>query len=293
MEDGLHTTPLRPWKVIVPQLFSRLNHHENYVRRSVSDLLCRLAVDQPQLIIFPAVVGAQQELKHCEADNQRQLSNCFMILLNSLSSQTPDMVLQVQMLVKELRRITLLWEEYWTHSLAQLYAEYSHLYNALDAEWKKSPCTDNLLGKYEIFRQHLLSDFKKLVAVTEKDPETNYERNFQERFRQHIDIVLKDLEKPSNSTKPSEYWQKIKHLYNIFQQRPLRGSSSTMKISDVSPVLANMRNTNISMPGVDTNDKSGVYIKSVESTVRHKYLNNNVSKVRSQNFLMLPKIKRS
>ncbi|XP_061396634.1 serine/threonine-protein kinase Smg1 [Musca vetustissima] len=271
LEEGLRNTPLRPWKVIVPQLFSRLNHHENYVRRSVSDLLCRLAVNQPQLIIFPAVVGAQQELKHCSEstvmDSQKQLSNCFVALLHSLSSQCPDTVIQVQMLVKELRRITLLWEEYWIHGLALLYAEYSHLYNSLDAESKKGSCMDTMLPKYDIFRQHLLADFKKLACVTEKEPETNYERSFKERFKPHIETVLKELETPTDPTKPHEYWQRIKQLYNTFQQKPLRGSSSTMRVYDVSPVLANMRNTSIAMPGVDTYEKSAVYIKSVESTV--------------------------
>ncbi|XP_037824914.1 serine/threonine-protein kinase Smg1 [Lucilia sericata] len=267
LEEGLRNTPLRPWKVIVPQLFSRLNHHEPYVRQSLAELLCRLAVNQPQLIIFPAVVGAQQELKHRNnADTQVQLSNCFGTLLNSLAEQAPETVLQVQLLVKELRRITLLWDEYWIHSLSQLYAEYSPLYNALDAEAKKSNNSELKQAKYEVFRQHLLSDFKQITAITEKEPETNYERSFQERFGSYIEAVLKDLEKNIEESKPSEYWQKIKQLYNIFQQRPLRGNSSTLRISEISPVLANMHNTTIAMPGVDTYEQPAVYIKSVDAT---------------------------
>ena len=42
---------------IIPQLFSRLSHPEPYVRLSVSDLLCRVALDAPHLIVYPAVVG--------------------------------------------------------------------------------------------------------------------------------------------------------------------------------------------------------------------------------------------
>ena len=42
---------------IIPQLFSRLNHPEPYVRQSVSELLCRVAHDAPHLIVYPAVVG--------------------------------------------------------------------------------------------------------------------------------------------------------------------------------------------------------------------------------------------
>ena len=40
-----------------PQLFSRLNHPEAYVRQSISDLLCRIAGDAPHLIVYQAVVG--------------------------------------------------------------------------------------------------------------------------------------------------------------------------------------------------------------------------------------------
>ncbi|EDO48437.1 predicted protein [Nematostella vectensis] len=58
LEEGLAHTPTRPWKDIIPQLFSRLNHPETYVRQSVSDLLCRIAMDAPHLIVYPAVVGS-------------------------------------------------------------------------------------------------------------------------------------------------------------------------------------------------------------------------------------------
>ncbi|GIY22261.1 hypothetical protein CDAR_374792 [Caerostris darwini] len=58
LEDGLAETPTAPWRGIIPQLFSRLNHPEVYVRQSISDLLCRVAQAAPHLIVFPAVVGS-------------------------------------------------------------------------------------------------------------------------------------------------------------------------------------------------------------------------------------------
>lgn len=50
LESGLAETPTAPWRSIIPQLFSRLNHPELYVRRSVSQLLAKLADDTPHLI---------------------------------------------------------------------------------------------------------------------------------------------------------------------------------------------------------------------------------------------------
>ena len=47
---------------ITPQLFSRLNHPESYVRQSVSELLCRVGQDAPHLIAYPAMVGCSTSL---------------------------------------------------------------------------------------------------------------------------------------------------------------------------------------------------------------------------------------
>lgn len=63
LEEGLSNTPTKPWRSIIPQLFSRLSHPEPYVRRTVSELLCRLAIDVPHLITFPAVVGSDTGLR--------------------------------------------------------------------------------------------------------------------------------------------------------------------------------------------------------------------------------------
>ncbi|XP_067639367.1 serine/threonine-protein kinase Smg1 [Eurosta solidaginis] len=289
LEEGLRTTPLRPWKVIVPQLFSRLNHHEPYVRKSVSDLLCRLAQDRPHLIIFPAVVGAHQEIKDCApvnsafkekltVDDDAQtketkcntlLSNCFRSLLHTLSQQAPDTVAHVQMLVRELKRVTLLWEEYWGHAVSQLYSEYAPLFNALELELKKcgGTATEKILAKHAVLMQHLAYDMERIAAVSAKSADTNYERNFQERYSVLITNTINELNQPFNATKPFDGWLRIKQLYSVFQQRSLRGYASTLKIADLSPVLENMRNTAISMPGVDTYAKEPVYIRSVDSAV--------------------------
>ncbi|GBP96057.1 hypothetical protein EVAR_67336_1 [Eumeta japonica] len=106
----------------------------------------------------------------------------------------------------------------------------------------------------------------QIAALTDKEPETNYERSFKERFGAYIEAALKELQKSNNEANPSEYWQKIKQLYNVFQQRPLRGNSSMLRVSEISPVLANMHNTTIAMPGVDTYAQPAIYIKSVDVT---------------------------
>ncbi|XP_037938789.1 serine/threonine-protein kinase Smg1 [Teleopsis dalmanni] len=286
LEEGFNATPLQPWKIIIPQLFSRLNHHEPYVRKSVSELLCRLAESRPHLVIFPAVVGAQQEQRMInysttsknavigatllkDGENQSsKLSYCFNSLLLTLSKQTPNAVLHVQLLVKELKRVSLLWEEYWLHALTQLCSEYATLFTSLDIELKKRvDSKEKLISKFEILLIHLVKDLEKIAIVTSQKAETNYERNFQTQYNGLIKSTIAELKKPFNINKPHDIKYAIKHLYSVFQQRSSRGIVSTYKISDLSPVLAQMCDTEISMPGVENFDKTPVYIKSVDSTV--------------------------
>lgn len=138
LEEGLQKTPTQPWKVIIPQLFSRLNHPESYVRHRVSDLLCRVAEDAPHLITFPAVVGALEggmkfnfsemalpkdclsqvnecpedtELSHEDDDNNYESDNeieestnntlqtCFKTMVDTLSKQDPETISQVSFLL--------------------------------------------------------------------------------------------------------------------------------------------------------------------------------------------------
>jgi hypothetical protein len=72
LQEGLVSTPCETWKNIIPQLFSRLNHPESYIRHSISQLLCRIARDYPHLIIYPAVVGSQDGPTKIETVNSAQ-----------------------------------------------------------------------------------------------------------------------------------------------------------------------------------------------------------------------------
>lgn len=205
LDEGLSTTPTSPWKVIIPQLFSRLNHHEPYVRKRVSELLCRVARDAPHLIIFPAVVGADQERSMNIADismvtedidiedDEKNYSNtnlisCFNSLLDTLSKQAPETVQQVQLLVRELKRITLLWDELWLVALTQVYSECSKRLMNFEMELHKVSNKDVagekngfLIEKYRILMRPVLFVMERLHAITSEKPETHNEQMFQER----------------------------------------------------------------------------------------------------------------
>lgn len=62
------------YKGIIPQLFSRLNHPEVYVRQSICNLLCRVAQDSPHLILYPAIVGTISLSSESQASGKEEKS---------------------------------------------------------------------------------------------------------------------------------------------------------------------------------------------------------------------------
>ncbi|KAH8354639.1 hypothetical protein KR084_000470 [Drosophila pseudotakahashii] len=270
LEQGLRTTPIAPWKVIIPQLFSRLNHHEPYVRKSVCDLLCRLAESRPQLVIFPAVVGANREQQDATAvavtmtPPTTEDACCYGYLLGELSKQAPEAVQHVQLMVKELRRVCLLWDEYWIHSLAHIYNTYVSRVSALATEFRPDD-HEGKNNRFNVWRPQLLADLEALAALTARPAETSYERSFRKRFDAPIRSTLDAL----RTRRYPEAWDKLKQLYHILQSNMIRGNGSTLKMQSLSPVLCGIGRMRISMPGLDAHgpDEDQVHIESVEGSV--------------------------
>lgn len=282
LEEGLATTPTSPWKIIIPQLFSRMNHHEPYVRRCVSELLCRVAKDSPHLIIFPTVVGAAQGQRTDLADismasedfdeetnlmevDSGGLTNCFNSLLDTLSKEASETVSQVQLLVRELKRITLLWDELWLVTLVQIYSEWAKRFISFESEVQKYKNTMEksiiLAGKHNIMIKPVIFVMEKLYEMTSRKPETNHERNFQEKYQKIIEETINVLKQTFDPEKPYDAWHKFKGLYTLLQQRSQKRSFFTLKMTDISPVLAQLKNTVISMPGAESPGLEPVLIK--------------------------------
>lgn len=291
LEEGLATTPTNPWRVITPQLFSRLNHHEPYVRKRVSELLCRVAKDAPHLIIFPAVVGSVQErnvdvgnisLDELEGNMKTNtmldnsgLAFCFNALLEILSKDAPETVKQVQVLIYELRRISLLWDELWFISLQQIYSEYSKRLTSYENELQKIKESDLfeskkslLVEKHKLLLRPLIFVMEQLYEMTSRPSQTSNEKQFQERYLKYINAMIEKFKEPLDFNKPVEGWTRFKVLFGQMQQRSQKKNSFSLRLSEISPVLSKLSQTAISMPGIDCTKKQQIFICSVDNLVQ-------------------------
>lgn len=302
LENGLASTPTNPWLVIIPQLFSRLSHPETYVRQRVSDLLCRIAENSPHLITFPAVVGALEgglkfnfseitlpehflsqneesndtELNEeeiiCEnEDSKNILRDCFKSMVDTLSKIIPETINQVQLLVKELRRIIILWDELWLGTLMQHQNDIVRRQQQIELEIEKVTGNVNLNSnekqniikeKYKIVVKPILFLLDQLYNITSVEPETPYEKFFQEKYLKVISEVIDKLKNPNSYHKPQESFHMLKILQNKFYQKSHR-KSNTLKMQEISPLLANLRDTVICMPGLESFNKKNVTISSL------------------------------
>lgn len=203
LEEGLVTTPTRPWKDITPQLFSRLNHPESYVRQSVSELLCRVGQDAPHLIAYPAMVGCSTSLpkyllnkskegdgllpllvsqsSDAPAENSQTseinsktegdaLTSCYQVIVESIRAHNPQLVSELQGFIMELRRITLLWEELWHGSLLQTHHDVTRRQQQLEEEIKRVNGNQNLTNqqKATLIREKHVAIMKPVVFAIEQ-----------------------------------------------------------------------------------------------------------------------------
>lgn len=210
--------------------------------------------------------------------------------MDTLSKQASEQVQQVQLMVRELKRITLLWEELWLSSLSQVYSECAKRVAILENDLAKLTTEETstkqvdenkrnvLAEKYRVIVRPILFVIERLNEATSVRAETANELAFQERFSTAIQETIQSLKEPLNfgNTSP-DGWIKFKQLYTVLQQRSQKRSSSQYKMNDISPVLAQMKNTVISMPGIENHQNRSrsdgdqnrwIYIRSVDNFVQ-------------------------
>ncbi|PNF25697.1 hypothetical protein B7P43_G16148, partial [Cryptotermes secundus] len=190
--------------------------------------------------------------------------------------QAPEAISQVQLLVQELRRITLLWDELWLGTLVQHHAEISRRLQQLELEVLRvednaslsSADKDRLIAeKHRIILKPLVFILEQLHAITSVPPETPHEKWFQEKFGEYITDALHKLKTSWNPRRPQESWQPLKQLQSRLQQRAQKRSAYTIHMMDISPALAGLKDSLIAMPGVTSRSGTIITVSAVDNNI--------------------------
>ncbi|KAI8921224.1 hypothetical protein DFJ77DRAFT_155438 [Powellomyces hirtus] len=245
------STPIGSWESIVPQLHARIDHPDVLVREILTDLMGRIGSVTPHLIVYHALADASID--------KAQDYNPSTRILNKLQHDTSDMLVpQMQRLVKELRRITVFWEETWVHKLSHLQADAMKRLQRIEGEIRRVRCSATLSDteKERLVREYYKTIMKPLVGALESLHEstcstvgtTAHERWFQNTFGGRINDALKMLKEPEDLSLPKKTWQPFRDIYADLNRELQR--SRQLKLSDVSPYLAKFRNSVVPMPGL-------------------------------------------
>jgi PI-3-kinase-related kinase SMG-1 len=281
-QAGLAATPAGQWIGIIPQLFSRLNHPVPIVKQRISDLLCRLSDTFPHLIIFPAVVGglaagsqaaqaltallgssdsSQPALSQEEETGPAggtEMAGAHNRIVEVLRRRSPAAIEQVTVLVGELRRITLLWDELWLGTLLQHGGEVARQVKRFQEEADRLAANTTLTGeerdtllvdKYSIVFRRLLHLLDQVAAITRAPPETPHEEQFQRRHGRAIDSLLERVRQPADWSRPTEAWAGLQQLQQQLQLRAHGKRGASLRLAEISPLLVGLRDTAIAMPG--------------------------------------------
>ncbi|KAF9210203.1 Serine/threonine-protein kinase smg1 [Haplosporangium sp. Z 27] len=263
--DNLVDINVSPWISIIPQLFARLDHPEKPVQSLITDLLCKIAAQYPQLIVFHCVVGANSA--HNTTCQRRLLG----IISDFLNKSHPALLSQVQHLIRGLERITVLWEEVWhkkimvslpelKNTLQELTEQYQRLDDiaGLGIEEKNTVMSDN----YRQAVTPLLATFESLQE-SNSHPESNHERWFVTKFRDRIQAALESLRSPKAWSNLFEGLTMFKEIY-MELGKELSGTR-ILQLSDLSPELASIQSSLIDIP--NPNQGTGITIQSFEKQV--------------------------
>ncbi|KAG8006642.1 Serine/threonine-protein kinase SMG1, partial [Nibea albiflora] len=268
LELGLASTPTAPWRGI--KLPSAL---PTFLGNMQGEGL----VEEEEQPDSSGQGGAPEELAtFCSSQDQAMMQDCYSKIVEKLSFANPTMVLQqVQQLVGELRRVTLLWDELWLGVLQQQHMHVLRRIQQLEDEVKRVQNNNTLRRdeKVAIMREKHSALMRPVVfaldhvySITAAPAETPHETWFQQTYGNTIISALERLRNPANPANPASSWLPFKQIMMSLQQRAQKRASYLLHLDEISPRLVSMTTTEMALPG-EVSASDAVTIQSVGNTI--------------------------
>ncbi|KRY48088.1 Serine/threonine-protein kinase SMG1 [Trichinella britovi] len=197
--------------------------------------------------------------------------NCCKRILDCLSELYPQMVRDTTEFVAELKRIILLHDEVWYSLLTSMRPEVARrLRDFYQNQEQQLPISDERKeqlkrGKTLLMKKMLFQILVDLHEVTSKLPQTKSEKIFSETFSPRIGKIVEQVE-DENCIDLNKIWDEFCQLHADLAEQT-KNKSWLLKMEEISPKLAEMKDTMIPIPGVFENDQP-VMIKSVCAEVK-------------------------
>lgn len=270
--------PVAPWVLVVPQLIARAGHPDATVSSIVCLMLQRLARSYPHLLVYPAVVDSAStnvEIDALEQARTGSSSSRLIGILNEVRRVSSGLVDGVSLLVSELRRISILWDEAWITTLSKLSTDVDRRTSTLEKESARVAKNLSLSSdeKRELAERKFVAIMKPVLLSLERvwgatcgnagrfGPLTPHEQHFLRAYGGAIERVLSDLREActvGRAVDPESFspqmvraiWEPLEAILKSMMSAA--GRRDRVSLQDISPAILSIADVfaRTNMPGV-------------------------------------------
>jgi len=217
--QGFDYTDYKVWEKIIPQLFSRLDHPEIFVQQQLCKLLCAIATNSPQLVVYHTVVASNSS---GTSEHSKQL---LMKIADSLDDSNGTLIAEIRQVIKELQHITVLWEEHWLNKIIGLQLDINKRLHKVENEFERINDNLNLTSdqrskimreSYDAIMKPVILSIEKLYNTTIAIASTPHEKWFNQTFGTRIHDALEKLRTPTSWGTYKEGWDLFRNVSIIF-----------------------------------------------------------------------------
>ncbi|EGZ11590.1 hypothetical protein PHYSODRAFT_516964, partial [Phytophthora sojae] len=297
LEDVFANGPVAPWSYVVPQLIARAHHPVAAVSSLVCLILKRLARHSPHAIVYPAVVDSMEPQVTFSAlqEEKGAASNSFAAVLNELQQVSAGQVEGVRLLISELRRISILWDEAWISTLMKLSTDVDRRTATLEKEASRVDRNASLSTKEkgELAQRKLVAIMKPILVsverlwsetcgrIAEQHAVSPHERRFLKEYGSSIEKAMEIFRDCCSSelrsgpasgiSSPKELWQPFAEILKALLNST--GRRDQLPLHEISPSLAStsrqlaLTNMPGALSGKDVGQMEPITIHRVDSSV--------------------------
>ncbi|GET01157.1 serine/threonine-protein kinase SMG1 isoform X2 [Rhizophagus clarus] len=265
--QGFDNIDYRAWEKIIPQLFSRLDHPEPFVQQQLCKLLCAIAINSPQLVVYHTVVASNS------SGTSEQNHQLLKKIADSLDYSNGALIAEIRKVIKELQHITVLWEEQWLNKIGGLQLDVNKRLHKIENEFERINDNLNLTSEqrskitkesYDAIMKPVISSIERLYNFTIVTASTPHEQWFNQTFGNRIRNALEKLRTPTSWNAYKEGWDLFRNVHKDLTKE--LHVSRALKLSDISPFLSRIKSSQITMPGLTTHNET-VFIQSFNDNV--------------------------
>jgi len=238
---GFESVNIGTWLDVVPQLIARIHTQASSIRDKLNELLLNLGREHPHALVYPLTVAAKSINPLREA-----AANAILAQLKG-DEQHLELVMQAELVSKELIRVAILLHEQWYEVLEDASREY--------------------------FNEKNFEGMLRLLEPLHKElPQghgTGHEKEFYRKFGRELEEAHRSVERYKETKQELDINHAWELYYHVFRKihKDLQGMKQ-LELHEVSPALLNARNLDLAVPGTYVAGKPVVRIENFSPSIR-------------------------